>query len=120
MTKPQAMALLLIVALVALLGFALASIVGLLMGLLLFSVLKGAYRPYLSGIMAQSVPDPEWKARWFSIVGVGTAMVSAVLNAVAAFIATSTPGISTVWMVFVVALGVPVVVLLRTGVFRAV
>ena len=47
-------------------------------------------------------------------------MVSAVLNAVAAFIAASTPGISMVWMVFVVALGVPVVVLLRTGVFRAV
>ncbi|WKD60807.1 hypothetical protein CCICO_03850 [Corynebacterium ciconiae DSM 44920] len=49
-------------------------------GAVLMGVMKGVYRPLFSTLAVQTLPAAHWKARWLSLTGMFSSLVSSIIN----------------------------------------
>ncbi|WP_091971535.1 MFS transporter [Propionibacterium cyclohexanicum] len=97
------------VAAVSLVLLAVPSVLLILLGAILFAVTKGVYRPFFASLIARTVPNPQWRARWFSICGVGANIVSSGLNAGIGLVIVNAAQAQLAWSLVCVLVGVPVI-----------
>ncbi|MFV8396061.1 MFS transporter [Corynebacterium hindlerae] len=91
-----------------------------LVGAVLMGVLKGVYRPLFATLAAQTMPASHWKARWLSITGMLSGLVSSVVNVLIVVGEPTTPEIMwrmTIQMLLVLG---PAIVIIGVGLRLAV